>query len=164
MDTKQQESVVDLKGILQSFNLSNSLHTTLVDQGFGSIEILSQCTEQDIEQLSNELSLNLVDKLKLKQALKSINIPRESIKYAVINQEEQNSIFEIHQSIKQVENIIIENNINTNELQNQLNTNKQQICNIFDSIHQMVNQKKENILNTLEFNFENKQIQNEQFL
>ena len=101
--------------------------------------------------------------MKFKQALKTVNIPREPIQYAIINQQEQNAIMEIYQSIKKVENLIIENNANSslNKLENELNSRKGEICSVFDTIHQIINEKKENILDSLEQNFENKKLYNQ---
>ena len=128
-------------------------------------EILQQCTEKDVEQLCAELELNLLDKLKLKTALKSVNIPKESVQYAVINENEQNAILQIHQSIKQAQDLIIQNNVsypNKNSLENELSAEKQKISSVFDAFHQAINEKKEYILNLLEQNFEHKNTQTKQ--
>merc|ERR1712228_1154904 len=106
----EESDNVSLQHILQSHQLADKYHTKMIKNGFGSIEILQQCTEKDVEQLCLELELNLLDKLKLKTALKSVNIPKESVQYAVINEHEQIAINQINQSIKQAQDLIIQNN------------------------------------------------------
>ena len=100
------------------------------------------------------MELSLIDKLKFKQALKSVNIPREPIQYAIINQDEQNAIMQIHQSIKQVESLIIKNNTNysINDLENKFESDKGKICGVFDAIHQIITERKEDVLHSLEQN------------
>lgn len=125
---------------------------------------MSQCSESDVNELCKQLELTLIDKLKFKQALKSVNIPREPVQYAIINQDEQNAIREIQQSIKKVESLIMKNNGHCKNVENKFESDKSKICAVFDSIHQIINERKENILNSLEQNFENEKIFNKQLI
>ena len=98
----------------------------------------------------------------MKQALKSINIPRSPVKYAVINRDEQSAIFRVDESIKEVENMIISNKNEYGE--DRLHSDRDRILRLFDSIHSMVNRQKEEVMTTLEKSFEAKRLKNQELV
>ena len=115
-----------------------------------------------MDKLCDTLCVNLVDKLRMKQALKSINIPRSPVKYAVINPDEQSAIFRVDESINEVENMIISNKNEYSE--DRLNSDRDRILRLFDTIHSMVNRQKEEMMTKLEQSFEAKRLKNQELV
>eukprot|EP00485_Elphidium_margaritaceum_P003475 CAMPEP_0202697172 /NCGR_PEP_ID=MMETSP1385-20130828/10494_1 /ASSEMBLY_ACC=CAM_ASM_000861 /TAXON_ID=933848 /ORGANISM="Elphidium margaritaceum" /LENGTH=568 /DNA_ID=CAMNT_0049353551 /DNA_START=45 /DNA_END=1751 /DNA_ORIENTATION=- len=159
MQTAQDSatSKSDLSSLLTQYGLHDAYHAKLVHQGFGSLELLAHVSEADVNQLCTQLEFPLVDKLRLKQALKSVNIPRDAVTYAIINQVEQMAIIDIHDSIKKAENLIVADNKEGGkhpQLEQALNAEKERVMAVFDDIRQKLNQKLQNVLSELEEKYE----------
>eukprot|EP00484_Ammonia_sp_Unknown_P030868 CAMPEP_0197052562 /NCGR_PEP_ID=MMETSP1384-20130603/27022_1 /TAXON_ID=29189 /ORGANISM="Ammonia sp." /LENGTH=918 /DNA_ID=CAMNT_0042485323 /DNA_START=24 /DNA_END=2780 /DNA_ORIENTATION=- len=146
----------------------------LVEKGF-NLKYLSACTEQNVEDLCNDLEItDLLNQLKFKACLQEFDIPKaDQIRYSVVSEKEQNCLNEIASNLQSLQTVVDSFLTNSDKTTSQKNVkrvsaginaktikqNKQLINCTFDSLIQMLNDKRQEILMELEQSYTHSQEQ-----
>eukprot|EP01083_Nonionella_stella_P303743 1052583_1 len=154
---------IKLNELLLKFKISH-IYTKLIEQQFDSLEIIKECSEDDISALCKSLNLSLLDKLRFKRALKSVHIPQHPLQtpYAIINKQEQSYIIAIDNSIKRMEHIITSPNKNDTLAAQRYKQNENMIHSAFDMLIAKLNQQRDELLKQLKGIYDHRDYHNKE--